>query len=209
MNYWRARMNLYEKIQAVSVAIINIEKNSNVGGQYKAVADADVIAAVKANEKEFRLISIPFKQEITRDENIATTTSKGKAILMHSITIKMTTKIVDLDKPEDFELIESVGYGWDSGDKGSGKASTYARKYALLNAYKIITGEDPDYQKNEDLSPTGENDKITILKNLFEVQTKIRDNVFSNFGVGSVDDMRVGEVQITYDNLVKKKFINV
>jgi hypothetical protein len=145
-----ARMNLYEKIQAVATSITNIEKNANVGGKYKAVTDADVIATVKAYEQQHGLVSIPYKQEVLRDENIPTTNSYGKAVLMHSLTIKMTTKIVDVKKPEDFIEVESIGYGWDNGDKGAGKASTYARKYALLNAYKIITGEDPDFHLNED-----------------------------------------------------------
>ena len=35
--------------------------------------------------------------------------------------------------------------------KAPGKAMTYADKYALLKAYKIITGEDPDQNYSNDL----------------------------------------------------------
>ncbi len=64
--------------------------------------------------------------------------------------VKMTLRIVNLENPQEYVDIESFGRGLDTGDKGFGKASTYARKYALLNAYKIATGEDPD----KDPSPT-------------------------------------------------------
>ena len=62
-------------------------------------------------------------------------------------------RIVDIDKPSDYIDIESFGRGLDPGDKGFGKASTYARKYALLNAYKIATGEDPDKDKSKEMQP--------------------------------------------------------
>lgn len=63
----------------------------------------------------------------------------------------MTVRIINLDKPEEYIEVESFGRGLDSGDKGFGKASTYARKYALLNAYKIATGEDPDDVKSKEM----------------------------------------------------------
>ena len=50
------RLNLFEKIQAVSNEIKNIEKNMQVGkGQYayKAVSDLDVVLAVKDAETIF------------------------------------------------------------------------------------------------------------------------------------------------------------
>ena len=49
----------------------------------------------------------------------------------------------DDDSVEEIEII-TYGDGIDTQDKGPGKAMTYADKYALMKAYKIITGDDPD-----------------------------------------------------------------
>lgn len=168
-------MTIYEKIQAVSQEVGAISKDMNVGGQYKAVSDLAVTLAINKAEAKHRIISIPLKQELISSEiyrnvdtvvfetNNATTgakqannTNNVKATYVE--TIKMTVRFIDLDDDTKFVDIESFGRGLDSGDKGFGKASTYARKYALLNAYKIPTGEDPD----KDLSPIDKpNDKRT------------------------------------------------
>ena len=36
-------------------------------------------------------------------------------------------------------------------DKAPGKAMTYADKYALMKAYKMVTGDDPDQNASDDL----------------------------------------------------------
>ena len=162
-------MNLFEKIQLVSNEVRTVEKDMNVANQYKAVSDLAVTLAVKDAELKHKLISIPVKVELINSEvyrNVDTvvyeihkadgtiqtnTTNTVKATYID--TIKMTVKIIDLENPTNFIEIESFGRGLDTGDKGFGKASTYARKYALLNVYKIATGEDPD----KDPSPDNKN----------------------------------------------------
>jgi hypothetical protein len=147
------KLNLYEKIQAVSLDVNNISKSMTVGSgnySYKAVGDLQVTLAVKKSEAEFKIISIPIKQEVVKSE-IIRGEKDGKITLMFIDDIKMTVRFYDLEDTTQFLDIESFGRGVDNGDKGFGKASTYARKYALLNAYKIATGEDPDATHSEDL----------------------------------------------------------
>ena len=147
------KLNLYEKIQAVSLDVNNISKSMTVGSgnySYKAVGDLQVTLAVKKSEAEFKIISIPIKQEIIKSE-IIRGEKDGRITLMFIDDIKMTVRFYDLEDVTQFLDIESFGRGVDNGDKGFGKASTYARKYALLNAYKIATGEDPDATHSEDL----------------------------------------------------------
>ena len=69
-----------------------------------------------------------------------------------------------MDDPTDY--IETVVFsvGLDSGDNGDGKAMTYGDKYALLKAYKISTGDDPDQQASED----------TVYRKPFEEQERRR-----------------------------------
>jgi len=79
---------------------------------------------------------------------------------------------VDLDDVNSFIEVESFGKGIDSGDKGFGKASTYARKYALLNVYKIATGEDPDAEKSKQLET-----KKTVSEKRIAVVNYLNNNV--------------------------------
>lgn len=142
------KSTIYTKIQSISNEIRGIEKDMTVGegyNAYKAVSDMSVILRVKEAEAKYGLLSIPCKQELVDSKIVDNTSNLGcNAGVVYVDTIKMTTKIIDLDNPSDFIEIESYGRGVDSSDKGFGKASTYARKYALLNAYKIATGADPD-----------------------------------------------------------------
>jgi hypothetical protein len=63
-------------------------------------------------------------------------------------------KIVDVESGES-ELICTVGQGMDSGDKGAGKAMTYAYKYAQRELFMIPTGDDPDHTSIEELTNPG------------------------------------------------------
>ena len=198
-------MNLYEKIQAVSSDIKNIEKNTTVGQgkyAYKAVSDLDVITKVKQSEKKFQLLSIPFKQELVKTETIETRNADNSTSgIKYNDIIKMTTRIIDIEKPDSYIDIETFGRGLDTSDKGFGKASTYARKYALLNVYKIATGEDPDKDKSDiTLIPTKDEKKTAII-NYYTKHEKARDNLLSALSLVSLDDIAGDKVDKVYDNL--------
>jgi len=202
-------MNLYEKIQAVANEIRSIEKDMSVGtgnSQYKAVSDLSVTIAVKDAENKHRLVSVPVKQEIVHQEVIRIVERETEKI-RYSFIIKMTTRIVDLDNTADFIEIESFGHGLDSGDKGFGKASTYARKYALLNAYKIATGEDPDKEPSENQKTLTKDD---IKNATFDYLYKNNDymiSVLKHFNISEISDMNKDQIRIVYSNLKKKNIL--
>lgn len=199
--------NLFEKIQAVSNEIKNIEKNMQVGkGQYayKAVSDLDVILSVKDAETKYKIISIPVRQEMIKSEIVKTMKDNGNESINYVDIIKMTIRIIDLESPKDFIEIESFGRGLDTADKGFGKASTYARKYALLNAYKIATGEDPDKEKEKSQAPVKEDAKRDAVINYMMTDNNYLQNILSYFNVGSLDDLGQKEIDTIYSNLQKK-----
>ena len=73
------------------------------------------------------------------------------------IRVRTTYRFVNIDNPAEFIEIETLGDGVDPQDKASGKAQTYADKYALLKCYKIPTGDDPDQAKNKKPKKPGSN----------------------------------------------------
>ena len=199
--------NLYEKIQLVSGEIKNIEKNMTVGKgnyAYKAVQDIDVTLEVKQAEAKYRLVSIPIRQELVKSEIVRVVKDGGGEAIQYMDIVKMTLRIVNLDNTSEFVDVESFGRGLDPGDKGFGKASTYARKYALLNAYKIATGEDPDEKKSEEQRPATADEVRDAVVNYMMTDENFTRNILSYFNVGSTDDMTAKQFQLAYNNLKKK-----
>jgi hypothetical protein len=202
-------MNLYEKIQAVATEILSIEKDMTVGSEkygYKAVSDFAVTKRVKEAEARHKLLSMPVKQELLHNEVIRVA-DKERDKLTYSFIVKMTTRLIDVEKPEDFIDVESIGHGLDSGDKGFGKASTYARKYALLNAYKIATGEDPDAEPSRQES---ENHKDSVKDAVYSYLLKDNgylQNILLHFNVGQMEDLSLQQIQTIHYNLKKKNIL--
>lgn len=149
-------MNIYEKLLNITAEIKNVNKNLEVGvgkNSYKAVGEADVLFAVKQLEQKYKVYSYPCKREIV-DRAILETekeyngnVTKGNQIFLR---IETTYRFVNVENPEESIEITTYGDGVDTQDKAPGKAMTYADKYALLKAYKIITGEDPDQEHSPD-----------------------------------------------------------
>ncbi len=201
-------MNLYQKIQQVSDEIKNIEKKTEVrvnnNSSYKAVADIDVLLAVKKSETKFGLISIPVKQELVRSEQVMKQGRDGYSTVTFADIVKMTVRIINIDNPSETIEVESFGRGLDSGDKGFGKASTYARKYALLNAYKIATGEDPDEQASQEMPVSSIDEIRSAVVNYCLANTNYMSQLCQYFGCASIDDMSSEQVKTTYNSLRKK-----
>lgn len=144
-------MNIFEKMLNITNEISTVNKNLTVGegkSAYKAVGEANILNAVKELEFKYRVYSYPVNREVLESTMYTTTNNYGEKNNIFS-RIKTTYRFVNIDKTE--EYIETITFaeGIDTQDKGSGKAMTYADKYALMKSYKIITGEDPDQNPSE------------------------------------------------------------
>jgi hypothetical protein len=173
---------------------------------YKAVADIDVMMAVKDAETKFKIISIPIKQELVKSEVIRTL-NKDKESITYVDIVKMTVRILDLENHDSYIDVETFGRGLDSADKGFGKASTYARKYAMLNAYKIATGEDPDKDKSVEQTTVRIDEKRNEVLNYLMTDNKYMNNILAYFSLGSIDDLSDQQIHTVYTNLKKKNLI--
>ena len=143
-------LNIYQRMLAATSEINKVAKNLKVGvgnNSYKAVAESDVLEAVKPVEEQFGIYSFPLSREIVKDEiSVTTTEYEGRKSEKASYFMRVKTiyRFVNVDKPDEYIDITTYGDGIDSQDKAPGKAMTYGDKYAHLKAYKIQTGEDPD-----------------------------------------------------------------
>lgn len=202
------QLNIYQKIQSVADEIATIGKDIKVGtgsNAYKAVSDQSVVTKVKKLERKYHLLSIPsVDQELVHQEAIKVV-NQGYESIVYSFIVKMTTRFIDLDDPSiTFEVI-SYGHGLDRGDKGLNKASTYARKYALLNAYKIATGEDGDATASEAMKlPKTASEKRVIVANFLNKDVLVLQNVLRRFNVGTLDDLTEKNVETIYNGFHQK-----
>lgn len=146
-------MNIFQKMQAITQEISAVAKNLNVGfgkSQYKAVGEADVLAAVKPIEAKWGVYSYPLERNIIDSGILTNIKNDGSESKSQFLRVATTYRFVNTDKVDEFIDMVSYGDGVDTQDKAPGKAMTYSDKYSLLKAYKIITGDDPDQNYSQE-----------------------------------------------------------
>ena len=191
--------NIYKKMSLISAEISRVAKNLNVGegrNQYKAVGEADVLAAVKPIEEKYGVYSYPVARQIVDSgEMVSKSTYNGQDRETRKLYLRIETvyRFVNIENPEEHIDITTYGDGVDTQDKAPGKAMTYSDKYALLKAYKIMTGDDPDQTASEPLQAVNRA-KISPAKAKALTDTLTAASVdipalISRFGVSSVNDL--------------------
>lgn len=141
-------LNLYQRLQAISKKLGIVTKSLQIKagyGSYKAVSESDILSAVKPIEQAYGVYSYPASRRVIESGIL-----QGQNPRLWE-RIETVYRFVNIDNPSEFIEVTSYGDGIDSGDKGPGKAMTYADKYALMKAYKIVTGDDPDQWASEPL----------------------------------------------------------
>lgn len=157
-----ADKNIYQRLAAITAELQTVAKNLNVetgGGKgYKAVSERDILDAVKPLEMKHGVYSYPYSRELLEASTYDMETKYGTKTNFFS-RIKTIYRFVNVDKPEEYIETTTFSVGFDSQDKGDGKAMTYGDKYALMKAYKISTGEDPDQSASEEARYTRNGEK--------------------------------------------------
>ena len=154
-------MNIFEKMSAITAELQTVAKNLTVQttktSSYKAVSERDILDAVKPLEAKYGVYSYPVGRTIL-ESNMLESESEFQGKVTKKTTfmtrIETTYRFVNVEKPDEFIETTTFAEGIDSQDKGSGKAMTYGDKYALMKAYKISTGEDPDQTASEEKAYT-------------------------------------------------------
>lgn len=137
--------NIYQRLHEVMKAVSYVQKgDKQVNNQYRFVSHDQVTGKIRPALIDNGVMSIPQNMRHSKDGNLT--------------LIEMDVRFVNIDKPDDFIDVPTVGYGIDPQDKGVGKAISYAVKYALLKALSLETGDDPerdsiDHKPEDKFSP--------------------------------------------------------
>ena len=186
-------MNIYEKLLNITNEIASVNKNLVVGegkSSYKAVGEADVLKAVKELEFKHKIYSYPKERRVIDSQ-----------ILVTEKIFEKVYRFVNVENPDEFIDGTTYGDGIDTQDKAPGKAMTYSDKYALLKAYKMITGDDPDQNMSTETewqvteNKQGNTNVITDVeaKSIYSLMTRkgldVIKELKNNFGIDNTSKL--------------------
>jgi len=131
---------IHQKLLQVKRSVHYLKKE-NQGQQYNYVSSSQVITSIRDEMNNQGLLLIP---NIIEAKQINYDKKNGTKVFFTELKISFTW--VNADKSD--EMIQCIWYGQGidyEGEKGVGKALTYAEKYFLLKFFNIPTDkDDPD-----------------------------------------------------------------
>ena len=141
--------NIYQKLSEARKQLIGkvIKEKPANGLQYKIYSVEEVVSAVSQTCQNIGLFYYIEKME-------AIFNGKETHILA-------TMKIINIDNPSEYIVIQDVGSGMDNQDKASGKASSYVLKKCLMQVFALQDQEETD---SASIPENGNNMKNTINK---------------------------------------------
>lgn len=151
-------LNIYQKLIEVRKSVPYLQKE-NKGYQFNYVSSSQVLAGLKSKMDDMGLLLIP---SVTNKSVIADIYEKvdGKNNVKRTVDyfteLEMVFAWVNAEKPDEKIECKWYGQGVDTaGEKGVGKALTYAEKYFMLKFFNIPTDkDDPDsFQSKQDDGP--------------------------------------------------------
>jgi hypothetical protein len=115
--------------------VAQVSKGANtVNGQYRFASHDAVVAKLHKPLVKHGIVVIPTVDSFTQAGN--------------RTEVKLKVGFVAIDQPSDCFVVDYFGYGIDNGDKGPGKAISYALKYCLLKVFGLETSDDSDNDAN-------------------------------------------------------------
>lgn len=136
---------LVGKLAHVMKQVQYIEKKGwNSFNKYKYATESDVQEKVREVLADQNVIMMPDVVEYSNREH-----QNRKGNIEYIATLKVNFTFYDGETGETIS-IHSVGEGQDAGDKAIYKAITGSQKYALMKAFMIPTGDDPENDSGVD-----------------------------------------------------------
>ena len=101
-------MSVWEKVHAVSaeVGVVQMTLNVDTGkSTYKAISINDVVDSLIPLLSKYRLVVLPVKKEIIKDEQIVTSSNYGDRTQFW-VRMHCTYMVVDIDDPKSFVVAD-------------------------------------------------------------------------------------------------------
>ena len=186
------QLNVYQRLAEVRKKVSYLKKEQS-GSQFNYVGSSDVLGALHSKINEMGLLLQPAitghkvkdQIEIINQYNKYTKQTEQKQRITYFTELEMTMRWINIDNPEDFLESKWYAQGVDiAGEKGVGKALTYAEKYFLLKFFNIATDKDDGKQKSE------MNDLIRKVAELSSSDMQVvRNGLLQHVGAQTLDSM--------------------
>ena len=147
----KKELNIYQRMHYISSELNQLNKDIEIQSEranYRVASEWQVVEAVKPLEEKYGVFSYPANVEVV-SSNVEKVRGATGSYLLFYTKIKLTYRFVNVENPSDYLEVQTFGTGTDFLDKEGGKALTYATKYALCKAYKILFSEDPDSSESK------------------------------------------------------------
>lgn len=142
---WNDERQLLKKMVEVYKQVQYIQKRGhNKFHNYKYATEADVNEKVREELSERGIIMMP---GIVNKELRTTTTKNGNTEYIYRVDMEFN--FMDAETGESL-VVPMSGEGQDVGDKAIFKAISGCQKYALMKAFMIPTGDDPEGDEGVD-----------------------------------------------------------
>lgn len=185
-------LNIFQKMLKITSELPSVVKGMEVRGadgkvKYLAVGEKDILDTVKPLEEKYGIYSFPFQREFEKMEY------KDRV----AVRCKVIYRFINVDNPAEMIDIISYGDGIDTQDKAPGKAMTYADKYALMKAYKISTGEDPDQEASPEVMISEK--QLAYLASLLEKSETLKTHIMKHFNVDDIANLTGEQAKVAID----------
>lgn len=191
-------MNIYQKLVEVRKSVPYLKKEAQ-GHQYQYTGSSQVLSSVRAKMDELGLMLV---SKVLGHNLIEGKTAKGSKEFMTELDIEFVW--INADNPEETIICPWYGQGVDSGEKGVGKALTYAEKYFILKTFNIPTDkDDPDafqeksesYRKPDPISQKEVGELKTKVLEFAKLRDKTDADVYEALGITDVTTLNTKDAK--------------
>ena len=151
-------LNIFQRMNEVRKEVDYIKKDQAVEG-YKAVTHDQVTAELRPYFIKFGIVTV-LKQISGQTFDTGKATRAGVPYTRYEGMYELD--FVNMDDPKDKVTACAGGFGEDYGDKGPGKAASYAVKTILLKSFNIETGESDESRQEQKPTPISDEQLITL-----------------------------------------------
>ncbi|PKR85050.1 ERF family protein [Heyndrickxia camelliae] len=206
-------MNIYQKLVEVRKSVPYLQKEAQ-GAQYQYVGSSQVLAAVRAKMDELGLLlTVKVIGHNVQSETVENRDKydKLKKTTTYFTELDLEFTWINADNPEETLTLPFYGQGVDiAGEKGVGKALTYAEKYFLLKQFNIATDkDDPDsfQEKSESYrkpDPISAHDLGTLKARVLEfaqLRNKTDAEVYAVLNISDLESLNEREAKLSITKL--------
>jgi hypothetical protein len=141
-----AEHNLYQRINAVQREVGYLKKDKTVDNRYTVATYDNMIGEVRDALIEHGIV---VETRFIRGQAVESGGTSKNGAKWIRYEAEYSVAFVNIDRPDDRSEMSVSAHADDSGDKGPGKAQTYATKAIIKKVLMLETGDDEEVRKPE------------------------------------------------------------